>query len=78
MDKTYLQDHKRMYGGNMIVTSGRIPYCDYSLIDQRTFDQYEVKYNKENLLQILFSNAYFNIGYIDPPNGIDRLLVTEF
>ena len=76
--KTYLQDHKRMYGGNMIVTSGRIPYYGYSLIDRRTFNQYEVKYNKENLLQILFSNAYFNIGYIDPPNGIDRLLVTEF
>ena len=62
----------------MIVTSGRIPYYGYSLIDRRTFNQYEVKYNKENLLQILFSNAYFNIGYIDPPNGIDRLLVTEF
>lgn len=72
--ETYLQDHKKMYGGNMIVTSGRIPYCDYSLIDRRTFDQYNAKYNRENLLQILFANAYVNMGYIDPPSGIDRLI----
>ncbi len=74
---TYLRDHKRMYGGNMIVTSGRIPYCDYSLIDRRTFDQYDAKYNRENLLHILFANAYVNMGYIDPPSGIDRLLADK-
>lgn len=63
----YLFDHKNKYGNNLMITSNRIPKNDYMIIDKKTFSNFKIKYNSENLLSELFSSAFLNLGFIDPP-----------
>ena len=63
---TYLQEHQKKYGGNIVVVNNRIPQYEYALLDKRTFDELGEKYNYNNLIDCLFGCAYINMGYIDP------------
>ena len=66
----YLDNHKLKYGNNLIVNSDRFPKNDYQVIDKTFFDYNRKKYNNDALLSELFLSLYFNLGYIDDPDGI--------
>lgn len=63
---TYLQEHQKKYGGNIVVVSNRIPQYEYALLDKRTFDELGKEYNYNNLINCLFGCDYIDMGYIDP------------
>lgn len=63
--REYLENHKRKYGNNLIMTSNRIPKSDYEIIDRKYFDELNMAYNTENLYHELFYSAFMNLGYID-------------
>lgn len=63
---TYLQEHQKKYGGNIVVVNNRIPQYEYALLDKRTFDELGEEYNYNNLIDCLFYCAYIDMGYIDP------------
>ena len=63
--REYLENHKRKYGNNLIMTSNRIPKSDYVIIDRKYFDELNMAYNTENLYRELFYSAFMNLGYID-------------
>ena len=66
----YLHKHRTRYGNNLIITGDRVPKNDYITVDRRQLGMWGVKYNTSNLLDELFSSAYFNLGYIDPLSGL--------
>ena len=47
--------------------SSRIPAIGYYAVDREFFTKYELKYNRENLINQLFGTSYFNLGYVEPP-----------
>ena len=59
--------HEENYGGNLIINSNRYPKSDYILIDRRSFDLTNTKYNAKNIFKMLFSSLFFNLGFIDLP-----------
>ena len=63
--REYLENHKRKYGNNLIMTSNRIPKSDYEIIDRKYFDELNMAYNTGNLYRELFYSAFMNLGYID-------------
>lgn len=63
--REYLENHKRKYGNNLIMTSNRIPKSDYEIIDRKYFDELNIAYNTGNLYRELFYSAFMNLGYID-------------
>lgn len=63
--REYLENHKRKYGNNLIMTSNRIPKSDYVIIDRKYFDELNIAYNTGNLYRELFYSAFMNLGYID-------------
>lgn len=63
--REYLENHKRKYGNNLIMTSNRIPKSDYEIIDRKHFDELNMAYNTGNLYRELFYSAFMNLGYID-------------
>ena len=63
--REYLENHKRKYGNNLIMTSSRIPKSDYVIIDRKYFDELNIAYNTGNLYRELFYSAFMNLGYID-------------
>lgn len=63
--REYLENHKRKYGNNLIMTSNRIPKSDYEIIDRKYFDELNMAYNTEDLYHELFYSAFMNLGYID-------------
>lgn len=63
--REYLENHKRKYGNNLIMTSNRIPKSDYVIIDRKYFDELNMAYNTGNLYRELFYSAFMNLGYID-------------
>lgn len=63
--RKYLENHKRKYGNNLIMTSNRIPKSDYEIIDRKYFDELNMAYNTGNLYRELFYSAFMNLGYID-------------
>lgn len=63
----YLEMHKENYGNNLIIESNRMPKNGYKTIDRRTFDLMNVKYDNANLMNLLFTTQFYNLGYIDEP-----------
>ena len=63
--REYMENHKRKYGNNLIMTSKRIPKSDYEIIDRKYFDELNMAYNTGNLYRELFYSAFMNLGYID-------------
>ena len=63
--REYLENHKRKYGNNLIMTSNRIPKSDYEIIDRKYFDELNIAYNTGNLYRELFYSAFMNLVYID-------------
>lgn len=63
--REYLENYKRKYGNNLIMTSNRIPKSDYEIIDRKYFDELNIAYNTGNLYRELFYSAFMNLGYID-------------
>lgn len=62
---SYLQGHRKKYGGNIIVTSSRIPQYEYTSIDKRSFDKLEEEYSYSSLIDYLFACPYIAMGFID-------------
>lgn len=63
--KKYNNNHKEKYGSNVVANSNRIPINDFYIIDRSEFEKRKVKYNDNNLIDHLFNNPYFMLGYID-------------
>jgi len=59
--------HQEKYGDNLIVEGNRIPPDKYGLIDRHLFNKFKIPYNSHELIAVLFSNAYGNLGFIENP-----------
>lgn len=66
----YLEEHRRQYGGNLIVEGNRVPRNGYMLLDRRFFDENGEEYSDEALVEALFSSNYYNLGFVDLPEGM--------
>lgn len=62
--------HRQLFGGNIIVTSNRIPKTDYLTIDRAFFNRARQSYNNENLIQELFWTEHYDMGlFSDQKSG---------
>lgn len=66
----YLKNHITRYGNNLIITGNRIPKNDFICIDRRFFNEAKLKYNNDNLIDVLFRTEHIPLGYIDNLEGI--------
>lgn len=60
--------HKRNYGENLIFTSNRWPKNDYLVIDRKYFQEVNIEFSNDNLINELFRNEFYLLGYIDNLN----------
>ena len=63
--RKYLPDHRSHYGDNRVINGNRFPVNDYLIVDRHFMDTYNIQYNNENLINLLFECEYLNMGYID-------------
>lgn len=62
--------HSSVFGGNIIVTSNRIPKTGFSTIDRSLFDRIALKYNNKNLIGELFWFEHYCMGlFSDEESG---------
>ena len=59
--------HQEKYGDNLIVEGNRIPPDKYGLIDRHLFNKFKIPYNSHEIIAVLFSNAYGNLGFVENP-----------
>ena len=59
--------HQEKYGDNLIVEGNRIPPDKYGLIDRHLFSKFKIPYNSHEIIAVLFSNAYGNLGFVENP-----------
>lgn len=59
--------HKMKYGSNSVVLGNRFPETGFVLIDRERFSKFKIPYDTEELIALLFSTVYFNVGFIDNP-----------
>ena len=59
--------HQEKYGSNIVVEGNRIPPDKFGLIDRHLFAEHNVPYETHELIAILFSSAYVNLGFIEDP-----------
>lgn len=70
--------HRNVFGGNIIVSSNRIPKSDYLMIDKQYFDRIGLKYNNKNLIDELFFVEHYSMGmFNDNESGFDQEKVAE-
>ena len=63
---TYVENHTAKYGNNTMIVGNRIPRNDFKIRDKRWFQTYNIPFTTENIIDELFSSAFFNMGFIDP------------
>lgn len=69
-EDTRKQHHQDTFGGNIFVTSNRIPKSGFSTIEKSTFDKLKIKYNNETLIDELFYVTHHNMGlFSDAESG---------
>lgn len=64
---TYLRDHRRRYGNNLVLNSSRTPSSGYTVLDRRYFDKCGLKFDADTIIDELFFSSYKKLGYIDSP-----------
>ncbi len=65
--------HNTLFGGNIIVTSNRIPKTDFFTIERRLFDKIGIKYNNRNLIDELFWLEHYSMGiFTDKESGFPQ------
>lgn len=69
----YLKNHIKRYGNNLVITGNRIPKNDFMCIDKRFFSEAKIKYNNDNLINVLFRTNHIPLGYIDNVEGLDEI-----
>jgi len=70
--------HRSVFGGNIIVSSNRIPKTEYLMIDKQYFDRIRLKYNNENLIGELFFVEHYSMGlFNDNESGYVQAKTTE-
>lgn len=52
------------YGRNLIITGNRIPKSGLCLLDKRYFNQRDLKFTDENIIEELFRSNFSLVGYI--------------
>ena len=63
----------RVFGGNIVVTSNRIPKTEYLTIDRQYFDRIGIKFNNDNLVAELFYLQHCNMGlFEDEESGFEQ------
>lgn len=61
----YNDDHKRKYGGNLIISSNRVPKNGLINIDKKYFDDYNLEYSSNGIIEELFYTIHRLLGYIE-------------
>ena len=51
----------------MIVEGNRIPPDKFGLIDRHLFAEHNIPYESHELIAVLFSSAYENLGFVENP-----------
>ena len=65
-----MEHHRVAFGGNIMVTSNRVPKTEFNTIDRHTFDLLKEKYNNDNLIDELFWVHHSGMGiFSDPESG---------
>ena len=59
--------HQEKYGSNVIVEGNRIPPDKFGLIDRHLFAEHNIPYESHELIAVLFSSAYENLGFVENP-----------
>ena len=66
--KNILHKHTKNYGRNLIIQGNRVPKNDFNIIDKRFFDNCNIDFNNNELIDELFWFTHFNLGFI----GLDK------
>ena len=65
----YLQKHQQKYGNNLVISGNRIPPTGFHIIDKRLFEDHNIEFNNDRLIEELFYSYYCNLGYLDSPGN---------
>lgn len=69
--KKFHDNHIKKYGGNLVISSNRIPKNGLMNIDQKYFSDHKIKYNSSSIIEELFYTVHRLLGYIDSFPKID-------
>ena len=62
----HFESHKEKYGNNLMVESSRCPENGYFTLDRSTITSSDNGDYANDIIEALFENYYYDLGYIDP------------
>ena len=65
--KRVVDRQNQIFGGNHISMGNRFPTTGYLHYDHAVFDEYNIKWNTDSLIEELLMTVYINLGFVDFP-----------